>query len=452
VIFGSLLGLAFVLISFPHPFSHQENALVLQDVKLIDGTTGPEFEHASLLIVNGKIANVVVDNAKGHWPTGARILKLPGKTVIPGIINAHGHLGLTKGTTVSIANYTQENVDRQLSQYQRYGVTTIMSLGMNLDLLYKLRAEQSKGKLDGATILTAGRGIGVSHGVPGPGLHDNPVYRPKTPDEARQDVREMAKHHPDLIKIWVDDNFGKLPRPDAAVYGAAIEQAHELNLRVAAHVYRLEDADRLLEDHVDILADSIRDKLLDDRTVDLITKQGVFYIPTLQLEEASYIYAEHPKWMDTPFFKNALNPELAALLDSQSYVDNVKNNPEIKVHRQALQIAMKNLNTLLDAGANIGFGTDSGANPFRIQGFAEHRELELMVQAGMTPLQVIQSATGVNARLLGIDKATGSLVPGKNADFIVLDGDPTEDIRNTEKIYMVFQHGKRVEGKPALTQ
>lgn len=453
MIFGSLIALALVSIPLPHPFSHKENALVLQDVKLIDGTNEPAFEHASILIVDGKIANVVVDNANGHWPKGAKILKLAGKTIIPGIINAHGHLGLTQGVTVSIANYTEENVERQLAQYQRYGVTTIMSLGMNLDLLYKLRAEQTKGKVDGATILTAGRGIGVPGGVPAPNLQDNPVYRPKTPDEARQDVREMAKRHPNLIKIWVDDNFGKLPRPDPAVYGAAIQQAHELNLRVAAHAYRLEDADRLLEDHVDILGHSIRDKLLDDRTVDLITKQGVFYIPTLEMEEAFYIYAEHPKWMDAPFFKNALNPALAALLDSQSYVDSVKNNPEMKVHRQALEIAMKNLSTLLDAGANIGFGTDSGASPSRIQGFAEHRELELMVQAGMTPLEAIQSATGVNARLLGIDKTTGTLVPGKDADFIVLNADPMKDIRNTEKIDMIFQHGKRVdEGQPKPNQ
>ena len=443
MIFRPLIALA--LVSFPHPFSQQKNALVVQDVKLIDGTHGPAFDHASILIVNGKVANVVVDNAKGHWPNDAQILKLSGKTVIPGIINAHGHLGLTEGVTVSIANYTKENVERQLAQYQRYGVTTIMSLGMNIDLLYKLRADQMKGKVGGATILTAGRGIGTPGGAPALGLKDDPVYRPQTPDEARQDVREMAKHHPNLVKIWVDDNLGKLPKPDPAVYGAAIQQAHELNLRVAAHVYDLEDADRLLENHVDILAHSIRDKLMDERTVDLITKQGVFYIPTLQLEEAFYIYAEHPKWMDTPFFKNALNPKLSALLDSKAYIDGVKSNPEMKVHRQALEIAMKNLITLLDAGANIGFGTDSGASPFRIQGFAEHRELQLMVQAGMTPLQVIQSATGGNARLLGIDKAIGTLVPGKDADFIVLDADPTEDIRNTEKIDMVFHHGKRVD-------
>lgn len=445
MIFSSLLALALVSIPLPHPFSHDENALVLQDVKLIDGTAGPAFDKASILIVDGKIVKVVVDDANGRWPKGARILKLAGKTVIPGIIEADGHLGLTQGITVSIANYTEQNIGRQLAQYQRYGVTTVLSPDMNLGLIHKLRAEQTKGKLDGAAILTAGPGIGVPGGAPAMALHDDPVYRPKTPSEARQDVREMAKHHPNLIEIWVGESRGKLSRPDPAVDGAAIQQAHELNLRVAAHAYGLEDADRLLEDHVDILVDSIRDKPLDDRTVDMITKQGVFYIPILQLEESFYIYAEHPKWMDTPFFQNALNPALAALLASPGYMDSVKNNPEVKMHRQALEMAMKNLSALLDAGANIGFGAGSGASPFRIQGFAEHRELELMVQAGMTPLQAIQSATGVNARLLGIDKTTGTLVSGKNADFIVLNADPIKDIRNTQKIDMIFHHGKRVD-------
>ena len=108
-------------------------------------------------------------------------------------------------------------------------------------------------------------------------------------------------------------------------------------------------------------------------------------------------------------------------------------------------MAMKNLSILLDAGAKIGFGTDSGANPYRIQGFAEHRELELMVQAGMTPAQAIGAATGSNAQLLGISEARGTVVIGHRADLLVLDADPTEDIRNTRQIRMIFHDGRQVE-------
>jgi imidazolonepropionase-like amidohydrolase len=106
---------------------------------------------------------------------------------------------------------------------------------------------------------------------------------------------------------------------------------------------------------------------------------------------------------------------------------------------------MANLKRLFDAGVLVAFGTDSGANPYRIQGFAEHRELELMVKSGLTPLQAIHTATQENARMLHIDNVTGTIEPGKQADLIVLDADPSIDITNTRKIAMIFHHGKQVK-------
>ena len=319
-----------------------------------------------------------------------------------------------------------------------------MSLGMNNDMLYKLRSEQEKGKLQGSTILTADRGMGVPGGVPAVGLKEDPVYRPANPEDARQDVREMAKRNPDLVKVWVDDNLHKLPAPNPGVYRAAIDEAHKQHLRVAAHVYYLSDAQKLLAAHIDILAHSIRDQAVDDKTVQLMISQGVYYIPTLQLEDAFFIYADHPKWMNTPFFESALNPDLKAMLTSKAYKDKIDNDATTDVHRAALEMAMKNLSTLFDAGVKVGFGTDSGANPYRIQGFAEHRELELMVQTGMTPVQAIRAATGLNAQLLGIAKTTGTIEVGKQADLLVLDADPTDSIRNTREIRMIFHEGREV--------
>lgn len=415
-------------------------AVVLEDVRLIDGTGTAPFDHASILIENGKIARVSIGSHPA-WPASARVLRLSGKTVIPGLINGHGHLGLTQGTSVSPANYTLANVKRQLAQYERYGVTTMISLGMNRDLLYQLRAQQREGKFGGTMILTADRGIGVRGGVPAVNAATDQLYRPATPEEARADVREMAARHADLVKIWVDDNLHKLPRPDPAVYGAAIEEAHRHGLRVAAHVYYLADAKRLLADHVDILAHSIRDQEIDPETIAVIKAQAVYYIPTLQLEESFFIYADHPSWMQSPFFRRALNPPLANLLNSVAYKQKIGQDPATATHRKALEIAMKNVRKLHDAGALVAFGTDSGANPFRIQGFAEHRELQLMVEAGMTPLEAIHSATAVDANMLHIGDQTGTVQVGKRADLLVLDGDPSGDIKKTEKIAMVFEKG-----------
>ena len=419
---------------------------MLQDVRLIDGTGGAPRDHVQIIIEEGKIFEVRSGQSAMATPPNAEVLNLHGKTVMPGLINGHGHLGLVQGTTVSPADYTPENVERQLKQYERYGVTTTMSLGMNKDLLYKLRSEQEKGQLGGATILTADRGIGAPGGMPPVKVGPDQLYRPSTAKEARKDVQEMASRDPNLIKVWVDDNLGKLPKIKPAIYAAVIDEAHKDKLRVAAHVYYLKDAKRLIQDGVDILAHSIRDQQIDAETVSMLKNKKIYYIPTLQLEESFYVYAEHPEWMDTPFFKNAVSPQLAEHFNSEAYKSKIDTDRTTAVHKKAFEMAMRNLKQVADAGAPVAFGTDSGANPYRIQGFAEHRELELMVEAGMTPLQAIHSATAVNAAMLHIDEKTGTVEKGKQADMVVLDGDPSNDIKNTRKINMIFHNGKRVNG------
>jgi imidazolonepropionase-like amidohydrolase len=421
-----------------------EAPLVLQDVRLIDGTGAPARDHMQIVIADGRIVTVRSSLLRIALPENAHVLSLAGKTVMPGLINGHGHLGLVEGLTVKPENYTRANVERQLKQYERYGITTTVSLGMNKDLLYELRAAQQKGELGGATILTADRGLGSPGGMPPVNVGGDQLYRVGTPDAARKAVDEMASRHANLIKIWVDDNLGKLPKQTPDVYDAAIDEAHKQHLRAAAHLYYQEDAKRLLAGGVDILAHSIRDSEIEPETVDSIKSRAVYYIPTLQLEEAFFIYAGQPAWMKTRFFHSAAGPELEKQLASASYRDKIERDPATLVHRQALRIAMTNLKHLYDANALIAFGTDSGANPYRIQGFAEHRELELMVEAGMPPLAALHSATQVNAKMLGIDSETGTVESGKRADLLVLDADPSSDITNTRRIAMVFHNGRRV--------
>jgi imidazolonepropionase-like amidohydrolase len=438
--------LAATLLLSALPACGQQSSLVLQNFRLIDGTGKPPIDHASLLIENGKISRVLLRGASAPHTPGAQILKLDGKTVMPALINGHGHLGLTQGTSVAAQNFTAENVEHQLAQYERYGVTTVMSLGMNKDLLYSMRSAQEKGELGGATILSADHGVGVPNGMPPAAMTENGrVYRPSGEEEARKDVREMAARDPNLVKIWVDDSLHKLPAPDPKVYAAVIDEAHKLHLRVAAHVYYLGDSKRLLGDGVDILAHSVRDQDIDADAVSEIVRRKVFYIPTLQLEEAFFIYGEQPVWTTSAFFKSALNPALAAQLASSKYQTGVQNDPATQVHKMALRTALHNLQKLNTAHALIGFGTDSGANPYRIAGFAEHRELVLMVEAGMTPLEAIHSATAVAAQMLHIEEKTGTITAGKQADLLVLEADPSSHIENTQKIAMVFHNGKRVE-------
>ncbi len=432
------------LLTLPVFGQGSSGSYVLQDVRVIDGTGRAPVEHQSIVIANGKITQIVAASTNPK-PAGAQVIQLSGKTVIPGLINGHGHVGLVEGTSVSPSHYTGLNVMRELVQYENYGVTTVMSLGLNKDLVYKLRSDQEKGNEPGATLLTAGRGIGIPKGQPALNVGADQIYRPSTPEQARAAVQQMASHSPNLIKIWVDNNMGKLPPPDPAIVAAVIDEAHRLNLRVAAHVYTLADAKMLLKDGADILAHSVRDQELDADTVSLIRNNKTYYIPTLQLEESFYGYADRPAWTETAFFRDGAGPKLETELNSQSYRDRVRKDPATEVHRKALQTAMVNLKKLQVATALIAFGTDSGANPYRIPGFAEHRELQLMVQAGMTPLEAIHSATQVNAQMLKVDERTGTLQAGKQADIVVLDADPSKDIANTEKINMVFHNGRKAD-------
>lgn len=432
------------------PLQAQEQPVVLQDVRLLDGTNGPVRDHMQIVIADGKISEVRSALLKIAFPPNAKVLNLSGKTVMPGLINAHGHLGLVKGITVAGENYTPENIEQELAQYERYGVTTMVSLGMNKDLLYGLRAAQEKGQLGGTTILTADRGFGSPGGVPPVKVGADQLYRPATPEEARKEVDETASRDPNLIKIWVDDNLGTLPKQKPEVYAALIQEAHKHQLRTAAHLYYQADAKRLVADGIDILAHSIRDGKVDADMVSMLKSKRVYYIPTLQLEESFYVYADHPQWMDTRFFKDALSPELAATLASSAYRSKVHDDKNTPVHKQAFITASSNFKKLADAGVLIGFGTDSGTNPYRIPGFAEHRELELMVDAGVSPLNAIHCATAVNADMLRIAEKTGTIQKGKQADIVVLDADPTRDIRNTRKIAMVIHGGKQIAAGSAV--
>jgi imidazolonepropionase-like amidohydrolase len=419
--------------------------LLLRDVRLIDGTGAPPREHVSLLLRNGRIEKI---GETMIVPSGVQVRELTGKTVMPGLISAHSHLGLIVDDAESSATgYTRENVTAQLKQFERYGVTTILSLGLNRDLVYELREEQRAGRLGGTTILTAGRGIGVPGGAPPLPAATDQIYRPATVDEARKDVDEFAAHRADMVKIWVDKLHGAAPEMTPEIYKAVIEEAHQKHMRVAAHEYALEDARQLVVDGVDVLAHSVRDQVVDDAFVQAMKKRKVWYVPTFTVDESFFVYAERPAFMKTAFFQQAAGPKLMAKFDAPGYAEKINQDAQTAQHRRDFVIGQQNLKRLFDAGVNVGFGTDSGAVPGRIPGFAEHHELELMVEAGLTPIQAITAATGENAKLLhAADR--GTIAAGKRADLLVLDADPLVDIRNTQRIFAVYHEGRNVADLP----
>jgi imidazolonepropionase-like amidohydrolase len=431
-----------IALAFATTAPAQQQPIVLHNATLIDGTGAPARPHVDITLLNGLIQTVTPATPK---PTGAKIIDCTGKTIIPGLISAHSHLGvLLHNTEASPTAYTRENVTASLNQFERYGVTTVLSLGVNRDLVYTLRDEQRAGTLGGATIFTAGRGIGTPHGVPGLNVAPDQIDYPATPAEARQDVDTYASHHADIVKVWVDPSHGRLPEMPPSIYSAVIDQAHHDRLHVAAHVYALSDAKQLVDDGVDVLAHSVRDQPVDTAFVQSMLHHHTWYIPTLALDEAFFVYATDPSIMQSNFFKQAAGPQLLAKLQAPDYAAKTIASGQTKQSKQDHILAMQNLKTLYDAQVHIAFGTDSGAAPGRIPGFSEHRELEDLVQAGLTPLQAITIATGQTGQLLHTLNPTlnlGLISPGYSADLLILAADPLSDIKNTRRIDAVYHHG-----------
>ncbi len=422
----------------------------IEHVRLIDGTGGPPRTDVTVIVEGTQIQSIraAAPNAPA-LPPGARVIDAHGETMMPGLINAHGHLALVNGTANSAAFYTEPHVLAELRQYEHYGVVDMLSLGLNRDLVYAIRTQQAAGNLDGATVFVADRGIGVPGGAPPVPHAADQLYQPKTPDEARRDVDEAAARHTNFIKVWVDDMHGTLPKMQPSIYTAVIDEAHKQHIPVAAHVYALADAKALVTAGVDVLAHSVRDQRVDRALIVAMKKQGTFYIPTLTVDESFFVFADHPELLNDPFLVRATSPQELAKLRSDAYRKSVAADPQTEQHRKDFAMAKTNLKLMYAAGVRVGFGTDSGANPVRLPGYAEHRELQLMVEAGLTPLEAIRCATATNARLLGIDHVTGTLALGMRADFLLLDRDPAVDIANTRRMVSIWHNG--FAGTPWVT-
>ena len=254
----------------------------------------------------------------------------------------------------------------------------------------------------------------------------------------------MAAHHPDIVKIWLDDFYGKYPKMDPAIYKAVIDESHRQGLRVAAHVFYLADAKALIADGVGVLAHSIRDLPIDDELIAAMKSRGVIYIPTLTVDESSFVFAEHSGVMQDLFFKLAVSPALLDLLQSRHYRDKVANDPNLPRMKAAFAMAQKNLKALEAAGVRIAFGTDSGANPIRIPGWAEHHELELMVRAGLARCRQSWPRRRVARRSSAL-RISERLKLEKRADFLVLAADPLHNISSTRQMLSIWHGGKEIK-------
>ena len=388
-------------------------------VRIIDGTGRPAIENATLFIRDGRIEAV---GKRVKLPAGAERIDATGKTIIPGLICAHGHL----------------NDPAQFGIYLRDGITTILSLGGDKE--FALREQSAKATPGTAPRLYVAGFIEDSTAIPG-------AVAVKTPEEARKSVDELVQSKPDIVKVRVDDFLGARPKMNPEVYQAVIDEAHKNGFRTAAHVVRLDDAKGLVRAGVDYIAHSVRDREVDAEFIRLMKQRHVFYSPTLTRELAVFTYSETPAFFDDSFFLKEADPVEIAKMNDPKRQEATRNDRAALWYKEHLPIAMRNLKALSDAGIVIAMGTDSGGGPGRFQGYFEHLELEYETKAGLTPMQALVSATRGAAQALNISKEVGTLEKGKRADFVVLSANPLDDIRNTRKIDSVWIGGVRVADK-----
>lgn len=413
---------------------------VLQNFTLIDGTGRAPASRQAMIIDNGRIT-WVGPAAQLKMPPGAETVDLAGKFIMPGIINLHGHIGNTVDLTQDAKFFTRENIEKNLKTYAMYGVTTVLSMGTDQDLIFKIRDEQRAGRPTETRVYTTGQGF-VYKGSYG-GLEGvNPQV--STVADVEAELNALAAKKVDFIKFWMDDHLEtfKVKMP-YNIGKAIIDGAHRRHLRVLAHIFYLQDAQHVVDYGVNGLAHSVRDKPVDQELIDSMKKHDTWQMAaTLSREASMLVYAHDAPFLHSPFFTRGVSENVLKTLGSPAYQKSIRDDPEFNRYAPILEMAKKNLKTLSDAGIHIGFGTDTGP-PGRFPGYFEHWELQLMVEAGLTPMQVIVDATRNAAEFLQA-KDLGTLQRGKWADLIVLNRNPVENIANTETIQSVYIAGNRV--------
>ena len=427
--------------------------VLYEGARLISGTGSAPIEQSAFLVERGTITRVGRTGAVAA-PSGASRVDLTGKTVMPALINAHGHPGFQRGLTYAQENFTRETIIDDLNRALYYGVAVVQSQGIEKgNVTYQVRADQQAGKLGGARLLIAGRGIGAPNAGPGAAAYAGIAYEITTEAEARQAVEELSARKVDRLKIWVDDRMGRAPRLAPNLYRAVIREGHARGLQVSAHVYYYEDASDLANAGIDAFAHLVRDKEMDDALVASVVQHNVYVMPNLSGEWNTY--AELPHWLKEG------DPLMTLLQQStpQPVIDRMRKGYEARnpaaLERARMQYAIleRSLARLAKANAKIVLGSDTGLQD-HLFGMSEQRELESMVKAGMTPMQVIVAATSRPAEFLKLTMM-GSLATGKEATFLVLDANPLDNITNTQRLSKIYVKGVEVDRaalRPGLTR
>ncbi len=451
--------LAFAVAASLH--ANPQARIALVNGTLIDPGTAKVLPNA-VVIIEGDRISAIGDQVTALSTKDAQIVDCKGKFILPGYIDTHVHFFQSGGLfarpdavdLTSVRPYKDElawierNLRDTFARYIRCGITSVVDVGGPMSNFRVRKLAQTIVKAP--RVAVAGPLIS-SVSRPQLDLGDPPIVKIETPEQGREMVRKLARENPDYVKIWYIVNAENPVAKFRPIVQAVIDESHGRKLRVAVHATELEAARVAVEEGADLLVHSVTDQLVDERFVQLLKERGTLLTPTLIVFER-YGRTFAGKLNFTPEEKAWGNPEVLASLDvtklpADKIPDRIKTalaKPEAVLDRirQTYDIALKNLKTLQDAGVTIAAGTDAG-NIGTIHGPALFREFQLMKEAGLTPMQILQCATANAAKAFGGDTGAkiGAVAPGHFADLVILKSNPLDDISRASDIDRVIRNG-----------
>jgi len=436
-----------------------------EKIALVGGTVinpadGKVLPNATIVTDGGKIERV--STGKQDAAGLGKQIDCTGKFILPGYIDTHVHFFQSgdlftrpDGADLnSVRPYKDEvawvksHVNDVFSRYLHSGITSVVDVG---GPFWNFEVRKAANQAAQAPRVAVAGPLISSVSREKLDLGDPPIVKIDTPDQAREFVRKLAAQNPDLVKIWyiVDkDHPVESFRP---IVRATVEESHAHKIRVAVHATELETARAAVEEGADVLVHSVTDKPVDDAFVKLLKDRHVILCPTLVVFERYGRTFSHQLNL-TPEEKKWGNPEVIASLDvtkipQDKLPERIKNalaKPDEALDRikKTYDVALPNLKRLEDAGVTIAAGTDAG-NIGTIHGPALFREFQLMKEAGLTPMQILRSATANGAKLFGGETGAhiGKIENGCFADLVILNSNPLEDIAHASDIDIVIKNG-----------
>lgn len=403
-------------------------ATAIVGARLIDGTGAPPIDNA-VVVVEGDRIRAAGTRARVQVPRGAAVVDATGRVLLPGFVDVHCHI-----------NQPPEDMKRYWRAQLEWGVTTMRSAGNDKPETVPLFRQTRNGELLAPRSYTAGQGFNV--GGPYPGA---PTFKPKTIEEAREDVRSLKRQHVDFLKIWMTP-----PMFPPEIVAAIVGEARQQGIPVVAHVTDVASLHQLADLGVTDFLHNPMDQPVTPELVAYAKRLKLTFAPTLANIESRWFYYEHPEILRLAPLQNALYPRGRQMLADAARKAETLSAPELATRKARIRDQIYPfIKAMSDGDVRVVTGTDCGAEASQVTpfGHATHREVQMFVEAGLSPLVAIRAATLDAARVLTRteDPEYGSVRAGKIADLLLLDADPSADIHNTIKIGRVMRAGQWIQ-------